>query len=74
MAEPSLTHLHVCVSGVKSLYYFLFLAIWFFCIETDTLMQSRRLIFDKKSKFDTAFEGESVENMYLCRQINRNLT
>ena len=36
-------------------------------------MQSRRLIFDKKSKFDTAFEGESVENLYLCRQINRNL-
>ena len=40
----------------------------------DILMQSRRLIFDKKSKFDTAFEGESVENLYLCRQINRNLT
>ena len=32
-----------------------------------------RLIFEKKSKFDTAFEGKAVENLYFCSQINRNL-
>ena len=36
-------------------------------------MQSTRLIFEKKSKFDTAFEGKAVENLYFCSQINRNL-
>ena len=36
-------------------------------------MQSTRLIFEKKSKFDTAFEGKAVENLYFCSQINRDL-
>ena len=37
---------------------------------------NKRLIFEKKSKFDTAFEGKAIKNLYLCRQtnqINRNL-
>lgn len=44
-----------------------------YVLKTDTLMQSTRLIFEKKSKFDTAFEGKAVENLYFCSQINRNL-
>lgn len=32
-----------------------------YVLKTDTLMQSTRLIFEKKSKFDTAFEGKAVE-------------
>ena len=45
-----------------------------YVLKTDILMQSTRLIFEKKSKFDTAFEGKAVENFYLCSQINRNLS
>lgn len=44
-----------------------------YVLKTDTLMQSTRLIFEKKSKFDTFFEGKAVENLYFCSQINRNL-
>jgi len=53
-----------------------------YVLKTDTLMQSTRLIFEKKSKFDTAFEGKAVENLGLhrnaviptsCRDSRRSL-